>query len=31
MNYQNNGKANIWKLDMKFEANKEYMENFSSY
>ena len=26
---KNNVKANIWKLYMKFEANKEFMENLS--
>ena len=25
----NVNKANIWKLDMKFEANKDFMENLS--
>ena len=26
---KNNVKANIWKLYVKFEANKEFMENLS--
>ena len=26
---KNNVKANIWNLYMKFEANKEFMENLS--
>ena len=25
----NVNKANIWKLEMKFEANKDFMENLS--
>ena len=28
---KNNVKANIWKLYMKFGANKEFMENLSSH